>query len=275
MIDDMGGISPTILLGWAVAVLLFLLALHAAAGAGMRRGAGLTLAGMAAVGAVTLYSHDVMNLPEICGMLIIGGGAGWLAGREVSASSLPALLIGLAGLAGLAGLFIAVALWRNPHAFGLLDKGGDMLSDGAVRLLRLEILLALMTIAGSFSASGRGGSGAALTGGRCLSAVLLALASASTAFMPEPHPLLLVGGGIAALLAGHMFALWSAGGGSGATLALLVSLLGWAGVVIGFLVENPVPVVAGGLAGTAGGSLALRLCGKRGRKGLADAKPHP
>ncbi|WP_022683049.1 NAD(P)(+) transhydrogenase (Re/Si-specific) subunit beta [Sphingobium bisphenolivorans] len=218
--DAVSGIGPAVGIGWAFAILLFLLSLCGGGKADIRRRAGLALAGVIAAAGAALYSHDVINLPAICGLLILGAAAGWLIGRVVPPALLPLVLIGLMGLAGSGSVCAALAMWRNPHAFGLLDASGAALTGGAALLLTLQSGFGSMAVVGAVSAG------------------------------------------------------W-ARRGSGAVSLMLASLVGWSAAASGFLLGNLPLVVAGGLAGSTGLVMALRLCRAVNRKRLADARRGP
>src|SRR3546814_19932193 len=75
------GVNATLLAGWSLAALLFAAALLAPLGGGLRRGAPLASAAMTVAAAVTLYSHDVMALPQLCPPPIAGPAVGRAPGR--------------------------------------------------------------------------------------------------------------------------------------------------------------------------------------------------
>lgn len=119
------GVDPSPLVAgmWFAAATLLLCALWLR---GHRVGNRLVLAGgMLAVGAA-LYSHDVVNLPEIASALAIGGSIGLTLARRCNAHRLPWLVILAYGLLGLAGVATGAALFLNPFAFGLVDGQGDV-----------------------------------------------------------------------------------------------------------------------------------------------------
>lgn len=271
MMED---VSPTVLAAWALAVSLFLLASFG----GLRRGVHLMMAGMMVMGAVTLYSHDVMAMPQICAALITGGAIGLALGRGVPRSAIPALLTGLIGQAGLAAMFVGVAAWRNPHAFGLLDDATDRLLHDAAMAMGAALAFGAMSCAGAAAILWQG------TGPRteresglplCAGAMLAVTGAAVSAFVAAPGIGWLLACTGVALLAGWALAKWAMGVGTGPAMALVGALSGWAVAGTAFLMENMGMAVAGGLAGAAGSLFALRLCGGAGRKGLADAGRHP
>lgn len=120
-----GGVDPSPLVAgmWLVAAGLLLCALWLR---GHRAGNRLALAGgMLAVGAA-LYSHDVVNLPEIASALVIGGSIGLTLARRCCAHRLPWLVVVAYGLLGLAGAATGAALFLNPFASGLVDGQGHV-----------------------------------------------------------------------------------------------------------------------------------------------------
>lgn len=270
----MEGMNPTILVGWSVAALLFGLALLASFAGGLRRGAHLAMAGMMVVGAVTLYSHDVMAMPQICAALITGGAVGLALGRGVPRSALPALLTGLVGQAGLAAVFIGMAAWRNPQAFGLLDDVTDRLRADEAAAIGATVAFGAMASAGAVTALWRG---RVRQQGRVLfaGAMLLATGGAIGAFAANPEVSLLLAAIGVASVAGWGLTNWALGAGMGPALALVSGFAGWAVAASAFLMENMAMAVAGGLAGAAGSLFGARLCGRAGRKGLADTGRRP
>lgn len=271
-------IDPTIGGGWAAAALLFVLALGSAPMARLRQGAHLAMAGMALLGAVTLYSHDVMAMPQICAALIVGCAAGLLSGRSVPRSAVPALLAGLAGQVGLASIFVGLATWYNPHAFGLLDDMTDRLLPWAAVCIGLGGVFGALTLAGAGTVLWCGTwrrSGA--RAGHALFACALAMSGAGLVwgFVARSQIGLFAGCIGVALSVGHGLARWTLRTGTGPALALVGGCAGWALAADAFLLENMALAVAGGLAGAAGSLFALRLCVAAGRKGLADAGHHP
>ena len=270
----MESMNPTILIGWSIAALLFAAALLAPFGTGLRRGASSLVAAMTVAGAVTLCSHDVMALPQICAALITGGAVGLALGRGLPRSALPALLSGLVGQAGLAAVFIGAAAWRNPHAFGLLDDVTDRLRiDGAVAI-GTAVAWGAMACGGAVTILWRGSvhqAGYPLVA----SIMLLATGGCVAVFVANPQIGWLLAWVGVALLAGRGLTKWGMGAGTEPALALVGGFAGWAVAASAFLMENMAMAVAGGLAGAAGSLFGARLCGGAGRKGLADGGRRP
>ena len=107
--------SPFVAGVYLLAGLLFLIAMRSP----QRRGNRLALAGLVLACAAAVYSHDVVNLPEMVGAVIIGGGIGLLLVRRAAQAVLPTLIgLGL-GLLGAAAMALAAAILRNRGPFDL------------------------------------------------------------------------------------------------------------------------------------------------------------
>lgn len=145
------GVDPSPLVAgmWLGAAGLLLCALWLR---GYRTGNRIALAGgMLAVGAA-LYSHDVVNLPEIASALVIGGSIGLMLARRCGGHRLPWLVVVAYALLGLAGMATGTALLLNPFAFGLVDGPGRVtpahgtLLAGGIAIGGLAALCALLML---------------------------------------------------------------------------------------------------------------------------------
>ena len=92
--------SPFVSLAYLIAGVLFILALRGLSSpASSRRGNRMGMAGMAIAVATTLYTHDVISLPEIVGAIAIGGAIGtglFLGVAETVKMAGPSILLGYA-----------------------------------------------------------------------------------------------------------------------------------------------------------------------------------
>lgn len=131
----------TVALAWLIAALLLAWSLWRAAAGEARKARHAALAGVALIVGAAVYTADVVNLPEIVGALVAGGGVGLLLGRDVRARRLPLLL---AALAGIAYVLAAAACWLNPYIFGL-GQGGRI-TLGALAMLTFCIVPGLLSL---------------------------------------------------------------------------------------------------------------------------------
>jgi NAD/NADP transhydrogenase beta subunit len=107
----------------------------------------MAMAGILLAVAATLYSHDVVNLPEIVSALVIGGSIGLLLARRCAARRLPWLVVAAHGLLGVAAMATVGALFLNPFAFALTrDDGTIAPRDGMV--LAAGFAIGAMVVAG-------------------------------------------------------------------------------------------------------------------------------
>jgi len=117
--------SPLVAGAYLIACILLLCALWSRA---TRTGNRFAMAGIALAVGATIYSHDVVNLPEILSALTIGGGIALVLARRCAAPMLPWLVVAGHGLLGLAAMAIAIVLFRNPFAFAITREDGLLLS---------------------------------------------------------------------------------------------------------------------------------------------------
>ena len=107
-------------LAYLAAGVLFILALRGLSSpATSRRGNRMGMIGMAIAVATTLYTHDVVSLPEIIGAIVIGGGIGFIIARRIAMTDMPQLVAAFHSLVGLAAVGTAV----GDYAAFLADPG--------------------------------------------------------------------------------------------------------------------------------------------------------
>ncbi|MES2172966.1 MAG: NAD(P)(+) transhydrogenase (Re/Si-specific) subunit beta [Pseudomonadota bacterium] len=172
--------SPVVAGAYLLSGLLLFLGLWLRTG---RRGNRWTMAGIVTASAAAVYSHDVVNLPEMVSAVVIGGSIGLLLARRSAVAALPWLMVAGHGLLGVAAMAMAATLWRNPGAFGLTADDGALLTVG--------FALGAMTLAGALAlAIGRRPGGLALIGsGAGFAAAMLGFAIGNSAMV--------MGGGMA------------------------------------------------------------------------------
>jgi H+-translocating NAD(P) transhydrogenase subunit beta len=137
----------TITLAWALAALLFVLAIWRVGSLSARAQLHAAAAGVLLLCAAAAYGMDVINTPEIIGALVIGAAVGLLLAREWPGPRLISLMTSLVGLSGCAALCAAAAIWLNPYAFGLVAEGGDKVET------RQALMLVLTMLAGGAASS--------------------------------------------------------------------------------------------------------------------------
>lgn len=106
-----------------MAGLLFLLSLRPG-----RYSPLLAMAGVFILASAAIYPADIVNLPEALAVVLIGVAVGFLVGRDLPAHTLPSLMAATAGSVGFAAAAMALAMWLNPFALGLIAEGADHVS---------------------------------------------------------------------------------------------------------------------------------------------------
>ncbi|WP_088183107.1 NAD(P)(+) transhydrogenase (Re/Si-specific) subunit beta [Sphingobium sp. Z007] len=119
--------SPVVAGAYLLSALLLFLGLWLRSG---RHGNRWAMAGIATGAATAVYSHDVVNLPEMVSAVVIGGSIGLLLARRSAVAALPWLMVAGHGLLGVAAMAMAATLWRNPSAFGLTADDSALLAVG-------------------------------------------------------------------------------------------------------------------------------------------------
>ena len=269
----MSGAVDAVALLWALAALLFLLALT---GTARRRRHG-AMAGTLMLTAAALYSADIINLPEILGMLVIGAAGGILIGRETPRQNLPQFMIALAGSIGLACTAMMSAIRLNPHAFGFVEGAAETIAPGRAVAMAIGLALGAMACAsGVAGLSSRQGSRPGRKLDMSIGCLLAPLAAGALLAFARSAGIIWLGAGMAiAALAAMLLARSMLSGGRTALLTAACAMAGWSAAALAFLLENMGLAVAGGIAGAAGGILAVRLYLHGGGKGLADPQRHP
>ena len=143
------GIDPSPLVAGAyfLACALLLYALWSRA---TRTGNRFAMAGITLAVGAAIYSHDVVNLPEIVSALTIGGGIGLMLARRGAVRILPWLVVSGHGLLGLGAMATAFVLFRNPFAFAIVRDDGAMLPGDGL-LLAAAFAIGALVLGGALT----------------------------------------------------------------------------------------------------------------------------
>jgi len=231
-----------------------------------RRGNILGMVGMAiAVLTTLLLLPDLgLNILTIFVGMLIGGSIGTLIALRVQMTALPQLVAAFHSLVGLAAVFVAVAAFYNPSAYGIGTPGAIKLNS----LVEMSIGAAIgaITFTGSVIAflklqgimSGRPivfpmqhwlnlGLGILTV----LMVIWLCSAESGTAFW------LIV---LITLALGVLIIIPIGGADMPVVISMLNSYSGWAAAGIGFTLGNSLLIIAGSLVGSSGAILSYIMC---------------
>ena len=229
-----------------------------------RRGNYLGMAGMAIAIVTTLALPSVGNIWLIILGVAIGGAIGTVVALRIVMTALPQLVAAFHSLVGLAAVFVAVAAFYNPSAYGI-GVAGDIKTAS---LIEMAIGLAIGAIT--------------FTGSVVAFAKLQGLVSGKPVVFPMQHWLNLLQGILLVVLTVWMVAdtsgtaFWliliiSLALGvlliipiGGADMPVVISMLnsysGWAACGIGFTLGNPLLIITGALVGSSGAILSYIMC---------------
>ena len=231
-----------------------------------RRGNFFGMAGMAIAIVTTLLALPGLNINilTILAGMVIGGGIGAVIATKVQMTALPQLVAAFHSLVGLAAVFVAIAAFYNPSAYGIGSPGAIKLNS----LIEMSIGAAIGAIT--------------FTGSIIAFMKLQGIMSGKPIVFPMQHWVNLALGILIVLLV-----IWLCAGQShaafwlivvvtlalgiliiipigGADMPVVISMLnsysGWAAAGIGFTLENSLLIIAGSLVGSSGAILSYIMC---------------
>lgn len=259
-------VSPLVALAYLIAGVLFILALRGLSSpATSRRGNRMGMAGMAIAVATTLYTHDVVSLPEIVGAIIVGGGIGFLIARRIAMTAMPQLVAAFHSLVGLAAVLVGAAAYLNPGAFGVLDPGGADILKGSRIEMGLGVAIGAITFSGSVIAflklNGNMSGKPILLPGRHiinLGTLLAILGLVSLYHLHTPALFWTIIG--LSFLIGFLLIIPIGGADMPVVVSMLNSYSGWAAAAMGFTLGNSAMIITGALVGSSGAILSYIMC---------------
>ena len=259
-------VSPLVALAYLVSGVLFILALRGLSSpATSRRGNRMGMAGMAIAVATTLYTHDVVSLPEIVGAIIVGGGIGFLIARRIAMTAMPQLVAAFHSLVGLAAVMVGAAAYLNPGAFGVLDLAGVDILKGSRIEMGLGVAIGAITFSGSVIAflklNGNMSGKPILLPGRHvinLGTLFAILGLVSLYHLDTPMLFWAIIG--LSFLIGFLLIIPIGGADMPVVVSMLNSYSGWAAAAMGFTLGNSAMIITGALVGSSGAILSYIMC---------------
>jgi len=231
-----------------------------------RRGNFFGMAGMAIAVGTTLALAPTFdtNLLIVLAGIVVGGSIGTFIAIRVQMTALPQLVAAFHSLVGLAAVFVAVAAFYNPSAYGIGVPGEIRLNS----LIEMSVGVAIgaVTFTGSIIAFAKlqgimSGKpivyplqhwiNLALGITAVMMVVWLCSSESSIAFW------LIV---LIALALGILMIIPIGGADMPVVISMLNSYSGWAAAGIGFTLENNLLIIAGSLVGSSGAILSYIMC---------------
>jgi NAD(P) transhydrogenase subunit beta len=255
-------------LAYLVAAICFIMALRGLSSPETsRQGNNYGIAGMVIAMVTTLMLPGLisgLSLTLIVIGIAIGGAIGAVTARKIEMTALPQLVAAFHSLVGLSAVFVALAAYYAPEAYGIGVPGAIRL--GSLVEMALGVAIGAITFTGSLVAfaklqglvSGKplvfnmqhtlnAGLGVAL-----LLAIIWLCTSNSTAVL-----WIIV---LLALALGFLLILPIGGADMPVVVSMLNSYSGWAAAGIGFTLENNLLIITGALVGSSGAILSYIMC---------------
>jgi NAD(P) transhydrogenase subunit beta len=250
---------------YLVAAVCFIMALKGLSSpVSARNGNRIGIAGMALAVLVTLFQPGVESYWLVVLGVIIGGAAGTIIALRIQMTAMPQLVAAFHSLVGLAAVFVAIAAYYAPEAYGIGTAGS--IKVNSLIELSLGSAIGAITFTGSIIAFGK----------------LQGIFKSAPVRFPMQHPINL-GLGIAVIALIVVFCLTEAPAAfwlltlialalgilliipiGGADMPVVVSMLnsysGWAAAGIGFTLENHLLIITGALVGSSGAILSYIMC---------------
>ncbi len=243
-----------ILSAYLVSAALFILGLrYMGSPATARMGNTLGASGMLLAVIVTLINEEIIRYELIVAGVLVGGVIGVIFARQVKMTAMPQMVAVFNGFGGGASALIAVSEY-----FRLYDAGTEMRLDTSMTIM-LGVLIGTVTFSGSAIAMGKlqeiiTGRAVRLPLQNILSAllflVILALAVSQIGFEANPIPFVALI--VLCLVLGVLLVMPIGGADMPVVISLLNSYSGLAAAAAGFVIGNPILIIAGALVGAAG-----------------------
>jgi NAD(P) transhydrogenase subunit beta len=266
--DTLGYVELLVRLGWLAGAVTFVIGLirmnspATARNGNLLSAAGMTVA-VVATGVLILARELTGEGPSVVGWLLIavgiaiGGGLGLYTARTVKMTAMPQLVSLFNAVGGGAAALIAIEDYLR-----LVGDGAAVRLDTNVFIV-LDIIIGSITFTGSIVASGKlqglvSGKPIMIPGGRLVTLALAAVTAVAAAILfatGTPNLALMLVILAAALIFGVTMTLPIGGADMPVVISLLNSFTGTAVAMAGFVIDNPVLIIAGALVGASGAIL--------------------
>jgi len=280
----MSALEVVVRLVYLVAAVCFVLGLHLMRSpATARRGNVLSAAGMAAAVLATVallaaggreasadggVSISAWGWAALVAGLGVGSLAGLLSARRVQMTAMPQLVSIFNAVGGGAAALVAVVDFVRVAGEGTVTVGFSV-------PVVLDVIIGSVTFSGSLVAAGKlqgwvSGAPIAFRGLRALSVLSVVVALGGAAWLvAAPNAWLLVAVIVAALAFGILMVLPIGGADMPVVISLLNAFTGLAVAMAGFVVENPIMIIAGALVGASGTILTKLMADAMNRSVVA------
>lgn len=250
---------------YLISSVLFILALRGLSHPeSARQGNMFGMIGMGLAVATTVLLPDVQSYGLIVLGIMIGGAIGTIIALKIEMTALPQLVAGFHSLVGLAAVFVAVAAFYEPAAYGI-GQVGDI-APGSLIEMSIGVAIGAITFTGSLIAFAKlqglvSGKPLTFKGQHLVNLVLGIAAVLLVVYLiitQDPSSFWLIV--ILSLMLGFLIILPIGGADMPVVVSMLNSYSGWAAAGIGFTLQNNLLIITGALVGSSGAILSYIMC---------------
>ncbi|MDD9878500.1 MAG: NAD(P)(+) transhydrogenase (Re/Si-specific) subunit beta [Magnetovibrio sp.] len=250
---------------YLIASVLFIMALRGLSSPeSARQGNRYGIIGMVIAIATTLSDPSVVSFELIVLGIVIGGAVGTVIAKKIEMTALPQLVAAFHSLVGLAAVFVAVAAFYHPEAYGI-GSFGDIATASIIEL-SLGLAIGAITFSGSVIAFAKL---QGIMSGNPITFSFQHMLNALVAACIVVLIITLVGGqsegvfwslAVLSFAIGFLIIIPIGGADMPVVVSMLNSYSGWAACGIGFTLSNPALIITGALVGSSGAILSYIMC---------------
>ncbi|MGE0108616.1 MAG: NAD(P)(+) transhydrogenase (Re/Si-specific) subunit beta, partial [Bdellovibrionales bacterium] len=257
--------STLIPYAYLASAVLFILALRGLSSPETaQQGNKFGMIGMTIAIITTLLQPSVSSYGLIILAIAAGGAIGTFIAKKIEMTALPQLVAAFHSLVGLAAVFVGMAAFFTPEAFGLVHEG--IIQSSSLIEIGLGVAIGAITFTGSLIAFAKL---QGIIGGKplvfpmqhqvnlCLG-ILTLLLVAGLVLTQAPMTLWLIVG--ITMLLGFLLILPIGGADMPVVVSMLNSYSGWAAAATGFTLQNPLLIIVGAVVGASGAILSYIMC---------------
>ena len=210
-------------------------------------------------------AEDLEILAKIVAALALGAVIGITTARRIQMTAMPQLVAAFHSLVGLAAVFVGLAAYLNPEAFGIL------LPDGAINpVSRVEmglgIAIGAITFSGSVIAFAKlngnmSGAPILLPARHVINLATLLASLGLVGWFTQDESLWVIAViTVLAFIIGFLLIIPIGGADMPVVVSMLNSYSGWAAAAMGFTLHNTAMIITGALVGSSGAIMSYIMC---------------
>ena len=244
-----------------------------------RTGNLLGMAGMAIAVIATLFATEIIqdlaarstDAILVVVAIIIGGIIGAIIAKRIAMTDMPQLVAAFHSLVGLAAVFVAVAAFYDPTAFGIFDNKANQIKTLSIVELSIGAVVGAITFSGSVIAFAKlqgimSGAPIVFKGQHLLNLLigLIIIAGVTYLCIDQGQNIFWIVIALSFLI-GFLIIIPIGGADMPVVVSMLNSYSGWAAAGIGFTLQNSALIITGALVGSSGAILSYIMCAAMNR----------